>query len=93
MPSRFLELTECYQQMLGGDAVPRWETRQTYVRAEDIRMFSAAPKMEVFEDNVDKLPRSEVWIRLAEDRTSQLFVLEPPYLILGWLEQDAAEGT
>ena len=88
MPSRFLELTECYQQMLGGAPVPRWETRQTYVRAEDIRMFSAAARMEVFEDNVEKLPRTELWVQLGADRVAQVFVLEPTYLILGWLEQD-----
>jgi hypothetical protein len=84
MPTRFLELTECYQQMLGGEPL------QTYVRPQDIRMFSAAQKMEVFEDNVDKIPRTELWVQLAADRATQLFVLEPPYLILGWLEE---EGT
>jgi len=89
MPARFLELTECYQHMLGGEVVARWDTRQMYVRAEDIRMFSAVARMQVFEDNVDKLPRSEVWVQLGGDRVSQVFVLEPPYLILGWLEDDA----
>jgi hypothetical protein len=93
MPARFLELTECYQQLLGGEAVARWETRATYVRVEDVRMFSAAAKMAVFEDNLDQAPRTELWVRIADDRATQLYVLEPPYLILGWLEQDAAPNS
>ena len=88
MKSAFLELTECVQNIAPGESVPRWETRQTFVRAEDIRMFSAVSKMEVYEDNLEKMPRTEVVVQVSLDRVIHLYVLEPPYLILGWLDQD-----
>ncbi len=89
MKAAFLELTECVQSIAPGESVARWDTRQTYVRADDIRMFSAVTKMEVYEDNLEKMPRTEVVVQVALDRVVHLYVLEPPYLILGWLEQDA----
>jgi hypothetical protein len=34
------------------------------------------------------MPRTEVVVQVSLDRVIHLYVLEPPYLILGWLDQD-----
>ena len=89
MKAVFPDLTECVQNIAPGESAARRETRQTDLRAEGIRMFSAVTRMEVYEDNLEKMPRTEVVVQVALDRVIHLYVLESPYLIFGWPERDA----